>query len=141
MMGAGTTLLETMLAIAMCGGKTIRSRPSRRIGPGHVDGRYTTTTSAKSIQVIDKAHCGHLPHNGHPLRSLLLQESAGQPRGVHRHRTVEPDGYKSRELKLKLKQVLDTPLDMLGLELTLSAEAANFDHREAKRRDLAVDLI
>jgi hypothetical protein len=53
--------------------------------------------------------------------------------------TVEPDCYKSR--KLKLKQVLDTPLDMLGLELTLSAEAAIFTQHEAKRVGGGFDLI
>jgi hypothetical protein len=51
---------------------------------------------------------------------------------------IEPaDYYKSRnvKLKLKLKQVLDTPLDMLGLELTFSAEAADSGKHEANRSD------
>ena len=43
--------------------------------------------------------------------------------------TVEPDYYKSR----KFKQILDMPLDMLGLKLTFSAEAAIFGQHEAKR--------
>ncbi len=50
---------------------------------------------------------------------------------------IEPDYYKSR----KLKQILDMPLDVLGLELTYSAEAANLGSHEANRSELVVGWI
>jgi hypothetical protein len=61
-------------------------------------------------------------------------------RSLRSHRIEPTDYYKPH--KLKLKQILDIPLDMLGLELALSAEAANADKHEAKQSGaLFMDLI
>jgi hypothetical protein len=77
------------------------------------------------MKVIDKAHCDHLSHNGHPLRSLFLQAT---PRSTQTSKPSSQTATNRAKLKLKLmfkfKQVLDMPLDMLGLELTFSTEAA-----------------
>lgn len=61
----------------------------------------------------------------------------GLPVNFHDLEAIEPDYYKS------LKQLLDTPLDLLGLDLTFTAETDNFGKLEVMDlvpggRDIAV---
>ena len=78
--------------------------------------------------MIGKAICDDQLMDAHFTRSFY-KHVLGNPVEYADIEAIEPDYYKS------LKQILDMPLDMLGLELTFSAEAANFGKHEV------VDLI
>jgi E3 ubiquitin-protein ligase HUWE1 len=70
-------------------------------------------------RVIGKALCdGHL-FDAHFTRSFY-KHMLGLPVNFHDLESIEPDYYKS------LKQILDTPLDLLGLDLTFAAESNDF---------------
>lgn len=70
-------------------------------------------------RIIGKAICdGHLM-DAHFTRSFY-KHILGAPVNFHDLEAIEPDYYKS------LKQILETPLELIGVELTFTAETDNF---------------
>lgn len=62
----------------------------------------------------------------HDVYRSFYKHVLGMPVDYSDIEAIEPDYYKS------LKQILEMPLDMLGLELTFSAEAHTFGRVEVK---------
>jgi E3 ubiquitin-protein ligase HUWE1 len=79
-------------------------------------------------RVIGKAICDGQLLDAHFTRSFY-KHILGQPVNYHDLEAIEPDYYKS------LKQILEYPLDLLGVELTFSAESHDFGQHTT------VDLI
>jgi len=78
-------------------------------------------------RIIGKAICDGQLLDAHFTRSFY-KHILGQPVNYHDLEAIEPDYYKS------LKQILEIPLEMLGLDLTFSAESNDFG--EIKITDL-----
>lgn len=72
-------------------------------------------------RVIGKAICDDQLLDAHFTRSFY-KHILGLPVNIQDLEAIEPEYYKS------LVQILETPLDLLGLELTFSAEANEFGH-------------
>jgi E3 ubiquitin-protein ligase HUWE1 len=81
-------------------------------------------------RIIGKAICDGQLLDAHFTRSFY-KHILGQPVNYHDLEAIEPDYYKS------LKQILEIPLDMLGLDLTFSSETNDFG--EIKITDLIPD--
>ena len=83
-------------------------------------------------RVIGKAICDGQLLDAHFTRSFY-KHMLGQPVSYHDLEGIEPEYYKS------LKQILTMPLELLGLDdsMTLSAESNDFGHVETK--DLVVN--
>jgi len=72
-------------------------------------------------RVIGKAICDGQLLDAHFTRSFY-KHILGVPVSVQDLEAIEPDYYKS------LQQILSTPLDLLGLDLSFSAESNEFGH-------------
>jgi E3 ubiquitin-protein ligase HUWE1 len=111
-----------VLFTAASDGATFQPNPLSMINTNHLD--YFKFVG----RVIGKAICDQQLMDAHFTRSFY-KHLLGMAVDYNDIEAIEPDYFKS------LKQILDMPLDMLGLELTFSAEANTFGKYEV------VDLI
>jgi E3 ubiquitin-protein ligase HUWE1 len=110
------------LFTAAADGATFQPNPLSMINTNHLD--YFKFVG----RVIGKAICDEQLMDAHFTRSFY-KHVLGNPVEYNDIEAIEPDYYKS------LKQILEMPLDELGLELTFSADTQTFGRHEV------VDLI
>ena len=101
---------------------TFQPNPHSSVNPDHL--QYLKFVG----RVIGKAICDGQLMDAHFTRSFY-KHILGQQVTYHDLEVIEPDYYNS------LRQILELPLDMLGLDLTFSMESREFDHTRV------VDLV